>query len=79
MKMKIGKILFVKSDYLTGSVTIIIYTRCNTSLFGNNTVMRLMKMLPILSYNIRMSVPYNCPVGKHQNENLPGESPSENR
>ena len=65
MKMKIGKILFVKSDYLTGSVTIIIYTRSNTSLFGNYTVMRLMKMLPILSYNIRMSVPYNYPVGKH--------------
>ena len=65
MKMKIGKILFVKSDYLTGSVTIIIYTRSNTSLFGNYTVMRLMKMLPILSYNIGMSVPYNYPVGKH--------------
>ena len=65
MKMKIVSyyILFLKPDYLTRSITNIIYTRCYTSFFDMHTAMKLMKMLQIESSIIRMSVPCNNLAG----------------
>ena len=63
MKMKIGIELFVKLDYLRPLGTTIIYADCNSSFFGMDISMRLMKMLQIYKHNIRMSVPCNNTVG----------------